>query len=106
MRRGDIYQLRANPQARSQEQRGRRYAVLVQSDALVLSTVVAAPTSTGSWTSSFHPEIEFEGQRSRVLLEQLQAIDPQRRLGRYVGHVNPEEQHEIDQALTLVLGLF
>lgn len=106
MRRGDIYELRANPQARGHEQRGRRYAVLVQSDALLLSTVLAAPTSTGSWTSSFHPEIEFEGQRSRVLLEQLQAIDPERHLGRHEGHVDPEEQREIDQALTLVLGLF
>ncbi|MPZ64504.1 MAG: type II toxin-antitoxin system PemK/MazF family toxin [Pseudonocardiaceae bacterium] len=106
MKRGDIYQLRANPQARGHEQRGRRYAVLVQSDALMLSTVIAAPTSTGSWTSSFHPEIGIEGQRSRVLLEQLQAIDPQRRLGRYVGRVSPEEQHEIDHALNLVLGLF
>ncbi len=106
MRRGDIYELRANPQARGHEQRGRRYAVLVQSDSLMLSTVIAAPTSTGAWTSSFHPEVEFEGQRSRVLLEQLQAIDPDRRLGRYVGRVSGEEQQEIDRALTLVLGLF
>jgi mRNA-degrading endonuclease toxin of MazEF toxin-antitoxin module len=41
-----------------------------------------------------------------VLLEQLQAIDPERRLGRYVGRVSAEQQQEIDHALTLVLGLF
>ena len=98
MRRGDIYELRANPRARGHEQRGRRYVVLVQSDSLMLSTVIAAPTSTGAWTSSFHPEVEFEGQRSRVLLEQLQAIDPERRLGRYVGRVSAEQQQEIDHA--------
>lgn len=106
MRRGDVYELRANPHARGHEQRGRRFAVLVQSDALLLSTVLAAPTSTGSWTSSFHPEIELEGQRCRVLIEQLQAIDPERRLGRRVGHISPAEERDLDQALTLVLGLF
>jgi mRNA interferase MazF len=106
MRRGDAYELRANPRTSGHEQRGRRYAVLVQSDSLILSTVIAAPTSTGAWTSSFHPEVEFEGQRSRVLLEQHPAIDPERHLGRYVGRVSAEQQQEIDHALTLVLGLF
>ncbi len=64
-------------------------------------------TST-SCARTLGPEatVEFEGQRSRVLLEQLQAIDPERRLGRYVGRVSGEEQQEIDRALTLVLGLF
>jgi len=52
------------------------------------------PDSTPA--SSFHPEVEFEGQRSRVLLEQLQAIDPERRLRRYVERVSAEEQHGHD----------
>ncbi len=104
--RGEIYELRADPDAQGHEQRGRRYAVILQSDALVLSTVVAAPTSTGSWTSSFHPEIDLGGHRTRVLVEQLQAIDPERRLARKVGHVSAAEQEQIDEALQLVLGLF
>lgn len=77
---GEVYELRANRDAVGHEQRGRRYAVIVHSDALVLSTVLAAPTSTGSWTSSFHPEIDIDGHRTKVLVEQLQAIDPDRRL--------------------------
>ncbi|MDQ2709121.1 MAG: type II toxin-antitoxin system PemK/MazF family toxin [Actinomycetota bacterium] len=104
--RGEIYELRANRQAEGHEQRGRRYVVIVQADALLLSTVVAAPTSTGSWTSSFHPEIEIMGRRTRVLVEQLQAIDPERRLARKVGQTSVDEQHTIDEALKLVLGLF
>lgn len=104
--RGEVYELRANHHAAGHEQRGRRYAVIVQSDALLLSTVVAAPTSTGSWTSSFHPEIEIEGRRTRVLVEQLQAIDPERRLARKIGQISGDEQHDIDRALKLVLGLF
>lgn len=75
-------------------------------DALVLSTVLAAPTSTGSWTSSFHPEIDIDGRRTKVLVEQIQAIDPDRRLARKVGHVSGPEQAEIERALQLVLGLF
>lgn len=104
--RGEVYELRANREAVGHEQRGRRYAVIVQSDALVLSTVLAAPTSTGSWTSSFHPEIDIDGRPTKVLIEQLQAIDPDRRLARKVGHVSGPEQVEIDRALQLVLGLF
>lgn len=104
--RGDIHALRQNRDGRGHEQRGRRYAVIVQSDALLLSTVVAAPTSTGSWSSSFHPEVEIDGQATRVLIEQLLAVDPERRLGRKVGRVSDDELRGIDDALALVLGLF
>ncbi|MGQ0465590.1 MAG: type II toxin-antitoxin system PemK/MazF family toxin [Sporichthyaceae bacterium] len=88
------------------EQRGPRYAVVLQSDALALSTVLAAPTSTGSWPSDFHPEIEVAGRRTKVLVEQTQAVDVERRLGTRVGRVSIEEQAEIDRALLTVLGLF
>lgn len=80
--------------------------MVLQSDALTLSTVLAAPTSTGSWTSSFHPQIDVGGRRTRVFVEQLQAIDPDRRLECKVGRVSPSEQEEIDRALRLTLGLF
>ncbi len=58
-------------------------------------------TST-SCARTLGPEatVEFEGQRSRVLLEQLQAIDPERCLGRYVGRVSAEQQQTINHALT------
>lgn len=104
--RGDIYELKANPHTKGHEQKGRRYAVVLQSDALPLSTVVAAPTTTGSWNTSFHVEIEFNGQRSRILIEQMTAVDPEQRFGRKVGRVNADEQAEIDRALKLALGLF
>jgi len=104
--RGDIYELKANPRGKGHEQQGRRYAVVLQSDALPLSTVLAAPTTTGSWDTSFHVEIELNGQRSRVLLEQMTALDPTQRFGRKVGRIGMDEQAEIDRALKLVLGLF
>ena len=104
--RGDIFELRPNPQAKGHEQQGRRYAVVLQSDTLPLSTVVAAPTTTGSWGTSFHPEIEFSGQSSRVLIEHMICVDPSHRFGRKVGRISPAERDEIDRAVKLVLGLF
>jgi mRNA interferase MazF len=104
--RGDIYELRTNPQAKGHEQQGRRYAVVLQSDNLLISTAVAAPTSTSAGDALYRPEIEFNGRRSRVMVEQMQSVDPQRRLGRKVGRVSSDEQAEIDRAVRLVMGLF
>lgn len=106
MMRGEVYELRNNPHSKGHEQRGKRYAVVVQSDALALSTVIAAPTTTGSWGAAFHPEIDLLGTRTRVLVEQAQAVDVERRFGRLAGRVTAAEQSDIDKALKLVLGLF
>ena len=104
--RGDIFELRANPHAKGHEQQGRRYAVVLQSDTIQLSTVIAAPTTTGSWGTSFHPEIAFNGRSCRIMIEQSVCVDPAMRFGRKVGRVSPAEQVDIDRAVKLVLGLF
>lgn len=103
--RGDIYRLKDNPHARGHEQRGTRFAVVLQSDTLLSSTVIAAPTSTSARPAVHRPEIELLGERTRVLVEQLLAIDPERRFGKTVGQVSAEELAEIDEALRRVLGL-
>ena len=103
--RGDLYQLRAPKDTRGHEQAGPRYAVVVQSDDLPLSTWVVAPTSTGRRAATFRPEIDINGIKTRVLLEQLTAIDPQTRLGDFAGRLNPAEQHAVNTALLVVLGL-
>ncbi|MFN2627590.1 MAG: type II toxin-antitoxin system PemK/MazF family toxin [Gaiellaceae bacterium] len=49
------------------EQRGARYAVVVQADEfLCLGTVVVAPTSTSVRAASFLPTITLEGQETRA----------------------------------------
>lgn len=50
------------------------------------------------------PEIVVEGQTTKVLAEQLGAVDATR-LGDLVGHVTAEELWGIDEALLTVLGL-
>lgn len=104
MRRGDVFRLRLG-RRQGYEQSGVRYGVIVQSDALMrLSTVLVAPTSTAARAASFRPEIEIDGNVTRVLVEQTGAIDVTR-LGDHHGHLSTEEQWGIDLALETVLDL-
>ena len=106
MRRGEVVRLRLTRTTRGREQRGARYGVVLQSDALsALSTVVIAPTSTRARAASFRPEIDIEGEPTRVLVEQLGAVD-RSRLGRSAGRLEADELVEVDDALAVVLGLF
>ncbi len=102
--RGDVHRLRAPKPARGHDQAGARYAVVVQSDALPLSTLLIAPTSTSARRASFRPEVMIAGDRTRVLVEQSAAVDATR-LADVVGRVTSEELAEIDRALLVVLGL-
>jgi mRNA interferase MazF len=102
--RGDIHRLRSSRQAKGREQRGARLAVVLQSDYLPLSTVVVAPTSTAARPADFRPEIVVDGTATRVLIEQLAAVDLSR-LGERVGAVSSDERIAIDEALRDVLAI-
>lgn len=103
--RGDLYRLRAPKDVRGHEQAGPRFAVVVQSDDLPLSTWIVAPTSTGRREATFRPEIEIDGVKTRVIVEQLTVVDPKTRLGDFGGRLNSSELHDVDAALLVVLGL-
>jgi mRNA interferase MazF len=102
--RGDIYRVRL-PGGRGHEQRGPRYAVIVQADELLaLSTALVAPTSRSAAPATFRPEIDIAGDATRVLVEQLRAVDVER-LDQHVGRLTAQEQRQVDEALELVLAL-
>lgn len=103
--RGDIYGLKAPKDAQGHEQAGTRYAVVVQSDDLPLSTWLVVPTSTGRRAASFRPEIEIKGVRTRVMVEQMTVIDPAVRLGAFAGRLTAAEMRDVDAALLAVLAL-
>ncbi|HMG44488.1 MAG TPA: type II toxin-antitoxin system PemK/MazF family toxin [Acidimicrobiales bacterium] len=104
MLRGDVYRLQV-PRRIGHEQQGDRYGVVVQADAfLPRSVVIVAPTSRSARTASFRPEIEVAGDTTRVLVEQVGAVDASR-LGELAGHLAPEEMWGIDDALATVLDL-
>ena len=105
MVRGEVLRLPTRRGARGHEQRGERFAVVVQADELLaLSTVIVAPTSTRARPATFRPVIEIAGTATRVLVEQVSVVDP-RRLGRSAGRLEAEELRAVDEALALVLGL-
>ena len=104
MRRGDVYRLKV-PKGLGHEQHGARYGVVVQSDALLpRSVVIVAPTSASARAASFRPVIEVAGRTTRVLVEQVGAVDVGR-LGRRVASLTVEERWSVDDALALVLEL-
>jgi len=102
--RGEVYRLTAPRGARGSEQDGSRYAVVVQSDLLPLSTWLVSPTSTSAREASFRPEIEVRGRSTRVLAEQTTAVDPSR-LGDRVGFLSYPEMEQVEAALRLVMSL-
>ncbi len=104
MLRGDIHEFRML-RGQGHEQRGRRFGVVVQADEfLPRSVVLVAPTSRSARPASFRPEIALLGETTRVLVEQVGAVDSGR-LGELVGRVTPQQQWGIDEALMTVLGL-
>lgn len=105
MVRGEVLRLPPRRGARGHEQRGARYAIIVQADEFLdLSTTLVAPTSTRASPTTFRPTITLEGRETRVLVEQATVVDPQR-LGRSAGRLEASELRAVDEALTLILGL-
>jgi mRNA interferase MazF len=102
--RGDVYRFKV-PKSVGHEQHGDRFGVVVQADEfLPRSVVIVAPTSRSARSASFRPEVEIAGETTRVLVEQIGAVDAGR-LGRLSGHLSPEEMWGVDEALMTVLDL-
>jgi mRNA interferase MazF len=104
MTRGEIYRIRL-PATRGREPVGPRFGVIVQADELLgLSTAIVAPTSRSAVAATFRPEIELRNERTRVLVEQLRAVDIER-LEEFAGRLTAADQQSFDDALMLVLNL-
>jgi mRNA interferase MazF len=102
--RGEVYRVRL-PLRRGREQAAPRYGVIVQAEQLLgLSTAIVAPTSRSAAPATFRPEIQLAGEPTRVLVEQLRAVDVER-LGELAGRLSAQEQRAVDDALALVLDL-
>lgn len=105
LHRGDCVRLPAPRHARGHEQRGERFAVVLQADELAgLSTVIVAPTSTSARDASFRPRVQIGGVATNVLVEQVRAVD-YTRLGELVDQLAGDELVAVDEAVRLVLGI-
>ena len=101
--RGDLYRLRPAKDTAGHDQRGPRYAVAIQSDAILLSALIVAPISTSAQPAIFRPEIEIDGTRTLILVDQMRAVDASR-LGDFAGRLDAAETGEVDRAIKLILG--
>jgi mRNA interferase MazF len=104
--RGDVVSFRGSQHAKGHEQQGRRYAAVVQSDAFSeLGTVLIVPTSTSAQPAIFRPEVTVQGRRTRLLADQLIAVD-RSRIGRSVGRLSGPELEDLELSISRLLGLF
>jgi mRNA interferase MazF len=79
--------------------------VVLQADSLLgLSTALVALTSTGAQPATFRPVISVLGTETRVMVEQVTAVDVQR-LGKSAGRLDARELRAVDDALRSVLAL-
>lgn len=99
---GEVFRLSARGEGH--EQRGARFAVVLQPDWLALSTSVVAFTSTSARPTSFRPSVVIGDRETLVLCDQLTSVD-MRRLSHPVGFLTLEEMQRVDDALALVLDL-
>ena len=101
--RGAIFEVRPIG-GHGHEQRGKRCCVIIQSDAFSCSTVTVAMTSTSAGRAIYRPEIEFLGEKTRILTDQIQSLDHSR-LGDFKGSLEFDELEALDRALVLKLAL-
>ena len=104
--RGDVFALKA-ARTKGHEQRGPRYAVVVQASRLEhLSTWLVVPTSTRAQRFVFRPMVSIPDRGETVAVcDALTAVDPQARLGEYVGYLSLGQMQQIDEAIRTLLDL-
>lgn len=100
--RGEVFRLPAR--GKGHEQKGLRYAVVLQPDWLSLSTWIVAFTSTKARETSFRPPVAIANRQTLVMCDQLATVDLNR-LTEPVGALTIDEMRRVDEALTLVLDL-
>ncbi|TWP36967.1 type II toxin-antitoxin system PemK/MazF family toxin [Leekyejoonella antrihumi] len=100
--RGEVYRLPAR--GKGHEQRGRRYAVVLQPDWLSLSTWIVAFTSTSARPASFRPAVVIANNETLVMCDQVATVDLNR-LTEQAGCLTMTEMRSVDEALSLVLNL-
>jgi mRNA interferase MazF len=104
LRKGSIFLVTQPGRIGDHTQQGRRYAVVVTATSFIGSVVTVAPTSASARASLTRPEAEIEGQKCRILLEQMLAVDVTK-LTQWLGVLDDDEMDALDDALRLYHGL-
>lgn len=104
LRKGSIFRITLPARTGDHTQQGRRYAVVVTATSFIGSVTTVAPTSASARASLTRPEAEIEGQKCRILLEQMLAVDVSK-LTDWIGVLDDHEMEALDDALRLYHGL-
>lgn len=112
MLRGDIYYIRLGDEGVGSEQKGDRYAVIIQNNIgnKYSPTVIVAFITTAMHKAKLPTHVEIAPNNSGVpepsiiMCEQLRTVDKSR-LVRKVGHLSPAKKEELNKALCISLGI-
>lgn len=112
MIKGDIYYVKIGDEGVGSEQKGDRYAVIVQNNIgnKYSPTVIVAFISTKLHKAKLPTHVEIDSSNSGIpepsiiMCEQIRTLD-KRRLVEKVGHLNRLKKQELDRALRTSFGL-
>ena len=105
VRRGDVFRV-AFGQTKGHELKEPHYAVVVQSDAYPLSTVLVVPLSSSVQPTPWRVPVKVAGKRTCALVEQTRAVDAETRLREWVCSIaDTDAMAQIDEELAMILGI-
>jgi len=105
MIRGAVYPVDLGDAKRGHEQRGRRLGLVMSIEQNAWSTVTIIPTSTSAQASVFRPEAIIAGRSTRILIDQIRAIDVSYITGELVDYLSRDDMTQVDHTLSRYLGL-
>jgi mRNA interferase MazF len=105
MIRGAVYPVDLGDAKRGHEQRGRRLGLVMSIEQNAWSTVTIIPTSTSLQVSVFRPEAIIAGRSTRILIDQIRAIDVSYITGELVDYLSRDDMAQVDHTLSRYLGL-
>jgi mRNA interferase MazF len=103
--RGGIYRVNLGDVKRGHEQRGKRFGLVISMTDMAWSVVTIIPTSTSAQPANFRPEIELNGEQTRLLVDQIRTVDTMYISGEPIRHLSYSEMEQVEDALSHYLGL-
>lgn len=105
MIRGAVYPIDLGDVKRGHEQRGRRLGLVLSIEQSAWSTVTVIPTSTSAQPSVFRPEVVIAGRATRILIDQIRAVDVSYVVGELVDYLSRDDMAQVEHGLSRYLGL-
>jgi mRNA interferase MazF len=105
MIRGAVYPVDLGDAKRGHEQRGRRLGLVISIDQNAWSTVTVIPMSTSAQASVFRPDVVIAGRETKILIDQIRAIDVSYVIGQPVDYLSRDDMTQVEYSLSRYFGL-